>query len=373
MKKLILISCFSLSNMVSIAQADSVKSKGSLLNLNKLSSKNLSFLVVPAFTISPETDFKFGVLADYFYNVRGTKENARLSSTWGQVLYSTRNQLTANLATNTYTKNESFYINVKLGYIVNYERFWGFTNDNVKNEDYAEVTYNRNFATASISKNLGKKVFLGINANYSKYYNISVDRVNIANEITTNNITSDSEVYGGGVNLIIDKRDHQFTATKGFYFEVSNTVNFNASSRKFSYNHLIIDGRKYYQLNKKELAMQLYTSLQSGTVPVFEQNRIGGPIQLRGIFNGRFRDNNIWYAQAEYRLPISPLFKLALFSSLGNTAKDFSNLFKEKVNIAGGSGIRFLLNKKKQIYLRADVAYANINSFGYYIRMGDAF
>lgn len=359
--------------MSSIAQTDSVKSKRSFINLDRFSNQNLSFLVVPALTISPETDFKFGVIGDYFYNMKGTKDNARLSSTWGQVMYSTKNQLTVNLATNTYTKNESYYINVKLGYIVNYERFWGFTNDNVKNDDYAEVTYNRNFATASISKNLGNKVFLGIEANYSKYYNIEVDRGNIPNDVPTSNLTPNSEIYGGGLNLIIDKRDHQFTATKGYFFEVANTVNFNTSNRKYAYNHLIIEARKYFQQNKKELALQLYTSLQSGTVPVFEQNRLGGPIQLRGIFNGRFRDNNMWYAQAEYRFPLSPLIKLAFFSSVGKTANDFSNLFREKVNVAGGSGLRFLLNKKKQIYLRTDVAYANINTFGYYVRLGDAF
>jgi hypothetical protein len=373
MQKL-LLSCFLLfCCLLSIGQNDSIKPIKRLLNLNKLTNNNLSLLIVPAFTISPETDFKFGALADYFYNVKGTKGNARLSSTWGQVLYSTNNQLTINLGTNTYTKNESYYINAKIGYIINYERYWGFTDNKIANDDYAEVRYNRSFATASISKNLGKNVFLGINANYSKYYNIAKDRASMANETTATPLTKNSEIFGGGLNIIVDKRDNQFTATKGYYLELSNTVNINANNRKYAFNHLIFDGRKYFSHKKNELALQLYTSIQSGTVPVFEKNRIGGPNQLRGIFNGRFRDDKMWYAQSEYRIPLSLSFKLALFSSVGNTATNFNKMFRQSTNIAGGTGLRFLLIKNKKIYLRADVAYTNIRTFGYYIRIGDAF
>lgn len=372
MQRLLLFNCFLFCWLTSLTQIDSVKKKKALINLNKLSNNNLSLLLVPVFTISPETDFKFGVLADYFYHLKGTKETARLSSTWGQILYSTNNQLTVNLGTNTYTKNESYYINAKLGYVLNNERYWGGTEDKVRNDDYTIVNYSRNFIALNISKNLGKKIFLGLNTNYSKYYNIEASRLIVSNE-TTPQITKDSELFGVGLNFIVDKRDNQFTATSGYYLEVSNTTNFNVQDKKYLFNQVIIDGRKYFTHKKNELALQLYTSLQFGVVPVFEKNRIGGPNQLRGIFSGRFRDNNMWYAQAEYRIPISPLFKLALFSSFGNTSKDFTNLLNEKVNIAGGTGLRFLLNKKKKIYLRADIAYANINSLGYYLRIGDAF
>ena len=91
-----------------------------------------------------------------------------------------------------------------------------------------------------------------------------------------NDLRNTSEVFGGGLNFIIDKRDNQFSPSKGSYFELNSTMNFNSTNMNLSYTQIILDTRKYFELNKNIWAFQFYNSNQIGEVPIFEKNRLGG-------------------------------------------------------------------------------------------------
>jgi outer membrane protein assembly factor BamA len=285
-----------------------------------------------------------------------------------QVLYSTRKQFSAEAYTSTYTKGERFYIGFRGGFVNEYERFWGLSYPNTDNQNYQEVTYDRFFGSGRFSHNLGKKIFAGVAFYYSDY-----QKINFSSTQSEKISGTASSTLGLGLVVSIDRRDNQFSPSKGFYFDMSNIVNYSLKDNNFKFNAFSIDARKYNEVGKHIFAHQFLLTNLEGDVPLLEKTRLGGSNMMRGVFQGRYRDNNMWVLQSEYRYGLSRLFKLVYFASAGSTSPEFSDLLNEKVHLSSGVGLRLLLNKSKKIYARTDIAFANNGQTGYYIKISDAF
>ena len=111
----------------------------------------------------------------------------------------------------------------------------------------------------------------------------------------------------------------------------------------------------------------------SGEVPFQQLALIGGPRRMRGFFEGRFRDKSLWILQAEYRRVIKGIFGMAVFGGMGNVAPQASKLFREKVHLAYGLGLRIRLSKQDKINLRIDVGWNEEGNLSPYLTVAEAF
>jgi outer membrane protein assembly factor BamA len=309
----------------------------------------LRFLPLPSLTISPETGIKGGGFVDYFYRNKMGKDSVevRPSSTWVQALYSTRGQLTIEGASSTYTHAEKFYIGFRGGFVSYYERFWGFSEPTLGNKDYIDITYHRIFASGRVTKNLGKRFFSGIGFYYSHYDKVDFT---IQNSLQESRVPLDanSNIGGAGLVFTLDRRDNQFSPTKGFYIDASYMWYHNFKTQRLAYTGFTTDIRQYNEFGRHIWVQQFLMTHLDGDVPAFEKARLGGSNMMRGFFQGRYRDNNIYALQIEYRYRLSRFVKLACFASIGNTSADFQDLFTQNLLFSGGTGLRFLVNKNKK-------------------------
>jgi hypothetical protein len=79
--------------------------------------------------------------------------------------------------------------------------------------------------------------------------------------------------------------------------------------------------------------------------------------------------------QAEYRflpLPFSKKIGAALFVSMGNVAETPNQIQLSTTKFAGGAGLKYLVFKSKDIYVRADLAFTKEGN-GIYLYIGEAF
>jgi outer membrane protein assembly factor BamA len=337
-------------------------------------SRNLSFIPIPQVGFSPETGLLYGVAFDYFFNASGSnkKDSARESYVWLMLYHSTRNQWIAEPNWQIYSRGEKWFSRGSAGYVNFYERLWGFGNNTVPEKDFSDVFYQRIYLQGVLGRQLQPNLFAGLRINTSYMYGA---REELGNFTGNQPGQQRSFVNGIGPTLIADGRDHPYNTMRGWYAELGATVHSSAWGSRFSYTDWAWDGRYYLPFKKGgTLALQTTANLMSGTAPWRELNRVGGPTILRGFFEGRYRGRHLLAAQAEYRKPINRFFKIAAFAAGGQVGDRLAH-FNLNANwrIAGGIGARLLVNKKRQLYLRCDVAHTNDGTTGIYFRLGEAF
>jgi outer membrane translocation and assembly module TamA len=94
---------------------------------------------------------------------------------------------------------------------------------------------------------------------------------------------------------------------------------------------------------------------------------------MRGFFEGRFRDRQYMAFQTEWRQPVYKRIHASAFAGVGEVAPDLESFSTERLKVACGLGLRFLLNPKESVFVRFDLAFNNEGDTGFYIRINDAF
>ncbi len=344
------------------------------LHPDSLTSRTLHFLPMPQLAYTPETGLQYGVAFDYFFKAAGDAgaDSVRESYIWTNVYYSTRRQLIIQPIWQVYTKGERWYSRGTAGYVNNFEKVWGFDNRNSDEKAYSRVTYQRFFLQGLLAGRVKPGVFAGLRLNSSYMYDALEEGDPRVREMPG---ADQSLVMGLGPVLLFDHRDHPYNTMRGWYLEASGATHAGWLGSDYNFTDWQLDGRYYHAFRPgRTLAFQATASLLSGEAPWREWNRIGGPGMLRGFFEGRYRGRHLLAAQAEYRHQVSRFFKLAVFMSAGQVANSFNEFsFSDHQRVAGGAGFRLLLNRKRQLYFRTDLAFTNDGTRGLYFRLGEAF
>jgi len=77
--------------------------------------------------------------------------------------------------------------------------------------------------------------------------------------------------------------------------------------------------------------------------------------------------------QLEYRLPVYWRFGLAAFVGLGDVFNDLRDLGFKHIKTSIGGGIRFALDRKERLVIRADIGFGTGGEMGFYFKAKEAF
>ena len=108
-----------------------------------------------------------------------------------------------------------------------------------------------------------------------------------------------------------------------------------------------------------------------GNVPFTQMALVGGSKQMRGYYTGYYRDDNLTYLQAEFRVHLIGRFAAVAFGSAGLLG-NWHTFPEYPVPIcAVGIGLRYNYNVKHHINVRGDVGYGR--TVEYYFTIQEAF
>ena len=93
---------------------------------------------------------------------------------------------------------------------------------------------------------------------------------------------------------------------------------------------------------------------------------------MRGYFDGRFRDKNVMFFQAEARIPVWRRFYFDAFAAVGEVSPTINNFALNQTKLTGGAGIRYRLFKTQKINMRLDAGFGE-DSYGIYFDFSEAF
>lgn len=94
---------------------------------------------------------------------------------------------------------------------------------------------------------------------------------------------------------------------------------------------------------------------------------------MRGYVPGRFRDDWMMAAQAEFRSHIAGSWGYALFAGAGKVAPTLGELGDARVLPSFGGGVRYRLDPKTGATIRVDYARGTPGQSGLYVSFNEAF
>jgi outer membrane protein assembly factor BamA len=181
---------------------------------------------------------------------------------------------------------------------------------------------------------------------------------------------------GFGAVFQYDSRDVPVNAWGGTFVELSATFFGPYLGGQNKYQVYDFDIRKYFEIKRpgQTLAVQVRGRFGYNNIPYGEMSQIGTPFDLRGYTWGRYRDNSMLFALAEYRHmflkkngDISP-HGIVLWTgagSVGTTASELKNWLP-----CFGIGYRFTVQPRMN--LRIDYGFGT-ESHGFYFNFNEAF
>jgi len=333
-----------------------------------------SLFVVPYASYQPETSLATGITLGYYFK---SKDISKISSISGSAVYTFRNQFIFNITPKIFFYSSKWYLYSNLN-VKNYpDNYFGVSN---KTTDTKQKFTSQNVSMMLQPQYLvSKHLFLG------PLFSARFERLLTDSEFqTTKNVIFQQFGSAGwnpysqlsvGVVLAYDSRDNQFYPQNGIFAKSLFTVSQAGWGSDYSLQEFSLDLRQYIPLfDSQVFAWQLYCDgvFGSNGIPFELLPTVGGRDLLRGFRQGKYKENVLFVAQAEYRLPVYKRLKAAVFCSAGDVTNS-TDYFIDKLKVAYGVGLRYRLNDAR-VHLRLDIAWNNYgDKLQAYITASEAF
>jgi len=165
-----------------------------------------------------------------------------------------------------------------------------------------------------------------------------------------------------------------FWPSKGVYIQTIVTGFRKELASDYNLLKWITDLRWYKTIIKNQVfAMQLYNYVTQGNTPLRELASLGGSNNMRGFYQGRYRDTDMFTVISEYRVHIKGRFGACAFGGVGNVYHTFKDLVSSDLKYSYGAGLRFALLQKEKLNIRVDYGYSSRYNRGLYITVAECF
>lgn len=330
----------------------------------------LSITGYPYIFYSPETEFALGG-AVIFTRRLSRDPNVKPSNAIISGYYSAKHSYDLFFNPEFFLGEDKYYLGIIVDYWRYVDKFWGIGNNT---PDADDLGYIRKIFWTNVEFDVSVIGPLKVGLNYDLNYTTIEDKQENPFLLSESVMGSNGGTSSGvGLVLFADTRNGAFSPTAGGYYKLSvlNAVPWLGSS--FTFTRWIIDLRHYVQLaDPLVLAAQLYSSGVAGGPPFYLYPALGGDNQMRGYYEGRYRDKYYVALQGEVRLRLSQRWGLVGWAGLGDVAGEVASFRLKSFKPTVGFGVRFALDPEEVLNVRADFAYGK-NSNGMYFNAKEAY
>ncbi|WP_149303414.1 BamA/TamA family outer membrane protein [Pareuzebyella sediminis] len=319
--------------------------------------KNLKISAFPVAFYTPETAFGFGGLGIATFWLKDEARETRPSSVQFGLSYTTKGQFLVYVPFEFYRDNERWRLLGELGFYKYYYNFYGTGIDAPEeNEESYEVTFPR--VRLSLLREIIPNFSVGLAYEFDGFSNLKIEE---GGTLESSDVVGkrDGSVSNIGLSIIYDTRDNIFFPTKGFYLQGKAFTSSKLLGSSFTYSKFELDNRFYQKVGKDQvIATNLFLGSSSEGTPFYDLYYLGSK-RTRGINNRRFQDNTELSFALEYRFPIAGRFGGAVFGATGTVAPNLGETFSTTFKNTGGVGLRYILNKRDGVRIRADFGMSN--------------
>ena len=345
------------------------------------------FSIVPALGYTLQTGFA-GIISANLAYYNSSQPSQKISSLNTSFTYSQYNQSIVPFTANIWTKGNKLNFITDCRFIDYPSDVYGLGGKRISVDSNANVGYTIDFQGLKIHQtvmfSIAKNMYVGIGYYYDQFWDIkAIDSLKrnvihlLKRDLGTSELAS-----GLAFRYLYDSRLNQINPNQGLYFNVVLRDNFKFLSSDDNWASLQADVRGYTRFPKSSKNVLgfwalAWTTLSKNSPPYLLLPSTGWDDQYnsgRGYVQGRFRGNNMYYFEDEYRFRISRngLIGGVLFTNVQCFSGELSKQY-ENFNFGYGVGLRIKLNKFSGANLCVDYGFGENGSRGFFVNLGEVF
>lgn len=135
-----------------------------------------------------------------------------------------------------------------------------------------------------------------------------------------------------GFGYAHDTRNNRFDSTNGILLQANMDVA--GFGGDFNFNKYTLEGREFERVGPGTLAMRQRIGTSTGTLPIYEEYRLGGVNSVRGHIEDVVTGGSSLLTNFEYRMPLSDMFGVVGFFDAGWAGESLSSM-----DFASGAGL----------------------------------
>ena len=319
----------------------------------------------PYVKYSPETGIAGGLVALYYFHISSDPYDGpqRPSSVSGGASYTQKKQFGTGMHYDLYLGDaDDYHLLGAFDYKKTPFDFYGVGNNNGP-EPVDHYTPLWRGGSAKFTKNFertekGDGLNIGVQAEFRWDDIQSTDSGAV---LQTGTVPGSGGGASSGLGLTVnyDTRDNIYSTRDGDYAALDLMYYGKALGSNYSFGRYALDVRHFITVfDDNVIALQGLLTIANGTEPFYMMTMLGGEYNMRGYYQGRFRDNDMAVVTAEYRLPVWWRFGLAAFADLGEVSHDVSGFMISGLHYTVGGGIRFTVSEPQRLGVRLDYGIA---------------
>jgi outer membrane protein assembly factor BamA len=318
------------------------------------------FAFIPIPNYNETTGFGLGLMTSLFYPINKADKVSPASSTTLFGFYSSNQTWVVGAAQKLHLREDTYRVILALATAsVNFQFYeeWitgGFIDYNASSA----------FAFAKGSRRILPNFYLGLKYRYTRSrttFDIPVE------------YEPPTETYSGlGPVLSYDSRNSIFSPSTGFLVEFESLFHHTSFGSDKKYSLFELKANHYLKIGESQvLALRIAAKVGTGDVPFNDQAILVGT-DLRGYSSGKYRGDQKYTAQAEYRWAFHRKLGLVAFAGFGYVTDSLSQIRMQDTLPSLGIGLRYLAIPHMGISVGVDAA-AGKEETAFYFRILEAF
>ena len=400
--------CLAFEPRAASGQADTVDMSSlisSILRKNGSAKPPSSLAILPSFGYNPSMGMIIGANATASAFL-GDPKDTKLSNAAATVFYTSRGILNAQVRHNVFTPGSRWFLQGNLQASKMAVIDYGLGTQAMRGGDgfvvmgypvkagYEQypIRFNIFRLNEKVYRKVYRNLYVGGGVNIDVHRRIEEQRLEPDSSVVTPHKTYSLEkgldprrysANGLMLGVQINSREHPNRSYGGSYFDLVLRADRRFLGSSLNCMQLISEFRHYWSLSKSRpehvLALwHLGTFRLSGDAPYLDLPGTAGDLfnrSGRGYTIGRFKGPSYFYLETEYRFPITrnKLLSGVLFVN-AQTASDGKRVgLFEKMEPAGGGGLRLLMKKRSRTNICIDYSVGRYGSNGFFFGLNEVF
>jgi outer membrane protein assembly factor BamA len=339
-----------------------------ILQAQDVKEKNLKVAAIPMLTYNRTQDFCLGTIVSGYYKVN-RKDTISPSSTTGIIGMYTMEKSHFFLAFQQfYLAGDRWRIKAGVGNVnINFQFY--YEDPSVAIGDFVDYSTKASFATIQVQRHIIRRLYAGFTGTYLG----SETAFKLGDAFGGDSIKT-SSLNNIGYVLSNDSRNNVNFPAKGIFLNFKNQFYRDWTGSDYQFVRYMINYNQFFRLGENDakiLAVRAACNISTGNVP-FEAQTVVGNDDIRGYSQGKYRGDQVYTLQAEYRWSFHNRFGMVGFAGIASAVDQFKDVFETALLPGVGAGLRFRMIPSEKINIGIDGALGK-DDYSITFRIGEAF